>query len=106
MAGYISLDMPVELRYISYISPVTWGSYILANVVFQGETFTCEETEKDAQGYCPTSTGDEVLSLYDMGGGSGTYGMTYHMYMLAVVTCCFLLLTYLVLRGRAYTLSH
>jgi hypothetical protein len=106
MAGYISLSMPIELRYISYISPVTWGAYILTNVVFQQATFTCDSDQKDSQGNCPTSTGEQVLDLYDMGGGGGAYGMTYHMYMLAIVTSMFLLVTYIVLRLRMLALSH
>lgn len=106
MAGYISLDMPMALRYISYVSPTTWGCYVLTNVVFQQETFTCDASELDSQGNCPYSTGEQVLALYDMDGGGGRYGMTYHMYMLAVVTASVFLLSYIVLRGRAYRLSH
>ena len=106
MAGYISLDMPSQLRDISYASPVTWGAYILTNVVFQGAVFTCEETQKDSLGNCPTTTGEQVLDLYSMGGASGTYGMNYHAIMLAVVTSCFLVATYVVLRLRVYQLSH
>ncbi len=106
MAGYLSLDMPIELRYISYISPVTWGAYILSNVVFQQETFTCEPDELDSQGQCPFSTGEEVLALYDMDGGSGEYGVNFHMMMIAIVSVCFFLMTFLVVRGRAYKLSH
>ena len=106
MAGYISLDMPIELRYISYISPVTWGAYILSNVVFQQETFTCEADERDSQGQCPISTGEEVLALYDMDGGGGEYGVNFHMMMIAIVSACFFLVTFLVVRGRAFKLSH
>jgi hypothetical protein len=106
MAGYISIDMPAFLRCVSYLSPTTWGCYVLTNVVFQQETFTCSASERDSDGDCPYSTGEEVLDLYNMGGGGGAYGMAYHMYMLAVVTVCVFALSYVVLRGRAYRLSH
>jgi len=106
MAGYISLSMPIELRYISYISPVTWGAYILSNVVFQQETFTCDDSERDSQGNCPISTGEEVLALYNMDGGGGTYGLNFHIMMISIVTVGFFVLTFLVVRGRAFKLSH
>lgn len=106
MAGYISLDMPIFLRYISYVSPVTWGSYIVANSVFQGATFTCDASEQDSAGNCPTSTGEQVLDLYDMSGGSGKYGVRYHTMMLAIVMVAIFVVTYLVLRARAYNISH
>lgn len=106
MAGYISINMPAVLRYISYLAPTTWGCYILTNVVFQQQTFTCDASERDSQGDCPYSTGEQVLELYNMSGGGGRYGMAYHMYMLAVVTLSVFALSFLVLRGRAYRLSH
>lgn len=106
MAGYISLSMPLVLQYIAYLSPTTWGAYILTNVAFQGETFTCDASEEDSAGNCPYSTGQQVLELYDMDGGSGEYGMYFHMYMLAAVTIALLLISYCAMRGRAYSISH
>jgi hypothetical protein len=35
MAGYISLNMPLPLLYLSLLSPLTWGSYVLANLTFR-----------------------------------------------------------------------
>lgn len=106
MAGYISIGMPLALRYVSYLSPTSWGCYVLSNVVFQQKTFTCDASERDSQGNCHFSTGEQVLALYDMDGADGKFGMTYHMYMLAVVTVSVFLLSFAVLRARAYRLSH
>ena len=106
MAGYISLNMPFVLQCISYISPLTYGCYILSNIVFQGEVFTCSSSERDSSGNCPLATGEEVLALYSMDNGSGPYGMYYHMIMLATVTVVIFVLTYIVMRARAYKISH
>jgi len=106
MAGFMSLQMPLGLRYISYISPTTWGAYIITNVAFQQETFSCDDNERNSLGNCPISTGEELLQLYDMDGGGGPYGMVWHMIWLIVVTVCYILAAFIVVRGRAYKLSH
>jgi hypothetical protein len=105
MAGYISINMPLPLLYLSLLSPLTWGSYILANLTFKGQTFTCAD-EADSQGNCPLSTGDQVLTLYGMDGGEGRYGTWYNAYMLGGVTLAIFVATYVVLRLRLLHLSH
>eukprot|EP00601_Ochromonadales_sp_CCMP2298_P007375 CAMPEP_0173210602 /NCGR_PEP_ID=MMETSP1141-20130122/23761_1 /TAXON_ID=483371 /ORGANISM="non described non described, Strain CCMP2298" /LENGTH=106 /DNA_ID=CAMNT_0014137379 /DNA_START=613 /DNA_END=933 /DNA_ORIENTATION=+ len=106
MAGYISLSMPLPLVYLSLISPITWGSYILATLTFRGQTFTCTASEADTQGNCPLSTGEQVLELYGMQGGDGEYGTNHHALMLGGVTLSLFLLTFLVLRLRMLRMSH
>jgi hypothetical protein len=55
MAGYISLSMPLALRYVSHLSPTAWGAYIITNVAFQQQTFTCDASEQDSAGAAHTS---------------------------------------------------
>jgi hypothetical protein len=106
LSGFISLNIPVFLQYVSFISPMTWGSYILANVVFDNQEFTCDSDEKNAAGDCPISTGDQVLSLYGMTGRDGQYGLTFHLWIIGLNTAIYFLAAYTVLRLRGYNLSH
>lgn len=32
MAGLISLNMPIVFIYLSYASPMYWGSYVVTNI--------------------------------------------------------------------------
>ena len=101
MAGFISLSMPEFFEKLGYVSPLKWGSYILANVVFQGETFTCDDDVG-----CYLTTGQSVLQLYGMNDNDGPYGMKYHYYMLAIVTMAYFLVALVAIRLRAWKLSH
>ena len=85
---------------------MTWGSYILANVVFDNQEFTCDSDEKNAAGDCPISSGDQVLSLYGMTGRDGQYGLTFHLWIIGLNTAIYFLAAYIVLRLRGYNLSH
>lgn len=98
--------MPDFIKGISQISPLSWGSYILANSAFAGETFTCSGDEKDQNGDCPYETGHDVLSLYDMDDGSGPRGTAFHAWILGTVTFAYLLASFIMIRWRAYRLSH
>jgi hypothetical protein len=42
--------MPLALRYVSDLSPTAWGAYVLTNVAFQQQTFTCDASEQDSAG--------------------------------------------------------
>lgn len=101
MAGYISLDMPVFLDYLAFISPLKWGAFLLTNIAFQGETFDCDANDSTC-----LSTGDEVLDLYNMNAGQGTRSMMFYSYMLVVITVVYFLLALLAVRLRAIKLSH
>ena len=100
------MDIPLVLQYVSYISPLTWGSYIVANIVFDGQSFTCDDNERNDAGACPISTGDQVLSLYGMDNGDSRYGITFHLWIIGINTCLYFFLAYVVLRLRGYNLSH
>lgn len=101
MAGYISIDMPVFLDYLSYISPLKWGAFLLTNITFKDKTFTCSDTDSSC-----LSTGEQVLDLYNMQPGSGTNSMNFHAIMLAVVTLIYFLVALLAVRWRARMISH
>ena len=106
-AGFISLNMPPAVSYVSDLSPLKWGAYILTNVVFADETFTCTPSEEiPSSGACPISTGDQVLALYGFDGASGPNGMSLHLWVLGGVTLGYVALTFIVFRVRAYHLSH
>lgn len=99
--------MPQELVYISKASPITWGSYILSNIVFLDATFTCEPSEQLPNGQCPLATGEQVLDLYNMNSrAEGHNAMTYHYWMLGLLTSVFFILSLVVFRAKSYYLSH
>jgi hypothetical protein len=106
MAGFISVSMPQFLVDLSNISPMYWGAYILANVTFEGQNFTCDEEDELPDGSCMYSTGDEVLDLYNFGNREGKFGLTFHFWMLGVVTTIYFLLAVVGVRLRAYKISH
>ena len=105
-AGFISLNMPPVVSYFADLSPLKWGAYILSNVVFADETFTCTSDEKNASGQCPFTTGDEVLTLYGFNGANGYFGMNFHVWILAGITAGYAILSFVIFRFRAYQLSH
>jgi hypothetical protein len=106
MAGYMSVSMSQVLLDLSNISPQYWGAYLLTNLAFEGQTFTCDADETLPDGSCYFSTGDDVLEFYNMGNRDGPYGMTFHYLMLGIVTFIFFLLAVVGVRLRAYKISH
>ncbi|RYY86717.1 hypothetical protein EON63_05370 [archaeon] len=102
MSGYISLNMPVALTYLSYISPLMWGSFILSNLTFDGETFSCDDADS---GICYT-TGEEVLDVYNLNKGSGWRSMSFHYYILTMISVLYLFGAVFAVRMRARVLSH
>lgn len=101
MAGFLSLSMPEFIKGISNLSPMYWGAYIMANIAFEDETFTCTSSQL-VNGTCPLSTGDEVLDLYGFNNGH----VTEHYWILALITGGYWLLSIAALRMRAWKLSH
>ena len=104
--GYISINMSVVISSINYISPVKWGSRLLAKMVFNGETFTCTDEEKNTAGDCPLSTGDEVLALYGMDGSRGGGGAELSAWLLGGLSIAFVAIGFIAFRLRAFILSH
>jgi hypothetical protein len=101
-AGFISLNMPQFLIDLSYVSPLRWGAYLLANIAFAGETFVCDDDTANAA-TCGLTTGDEVLALYGFTGGGS---MAFHYLMVTVIAVIYFVLCWVVFRWRAYKLSH
>jgi ABC-type multidrug transport system ATPase subunit len=104
-AGFVSLSIPHWLNYVGYISPVKWGSVVLTNVVFHGETFTCSVEEEIYPGKCPLSTGKEVLDLYDMG-YSDQYTRQFYLIMVGLLTGILFLASFIIFRIKLYHMSH
>lgn len=104
-AGFVSLSIPYWLNFFGYISPVKWGSIVLTNVVFRGETFTCSIEEEIYPGRCPLSTGKEVLELYDMG-YSDEYTRQFYLIMVGLLTGILFLGSFIVFRIKLFHMSH
>ncbi|KAF9634353.1 ABC transporter-like protein [Lasiodiplodia theobromae] len=69
MAGIMSINMPVFLQDMNYLSPI---KYVIANLApysLNGVKFTCTEGQRLANGRCPIETGEEVLQLYALESG-------------------------------------
>ncbi|KAK7028149.1 hypothetical protein VNI00_014964 [Paramarasmius palmivorus] len=66
MGGLMSLDMPAFLSGINYISPLKYATANMLPYALRSMTFSCDDSQKLANGQCPLSTGDEVLELYKM----------------------------------------
>ncbi|RKO98411.1 hypothetical protein CXG81DRAFT_4133, partial [Caulochytrium protostelioides] len=60
MAGFLSVNMPVFLDRINYVSVLRWTARVLSSALFRGLTFTCTDGER-ATGQCTWTTGDAVL---------------------------------------------
>lgn len=104
-AGFVSLSIPHWLNYVGFISPVKWGSIVLTNVVFRGETFTCSDEEEIYPGRCPLSTGKEVLELYDMG-YSDEYPRQFYLIMVGLLTGILFVASFVIFRIKLYQMSH
>lgn len=99
MAGSMALTMPKFIRDISYVSTLTWGSYIIANVALEGQEFSCDLPEG-----CSLTTGNEVLELYKFKASSKQ--MNFYYYILAVLTVIYLACALIAVRLHAYRISH
>mmetsp|Transcript_25487 Transcript_25487/g.37608 ORF Transcript_25487/g.37608 Transcript_25487/m.37608 type:complete len:1395 (+) Transcript_25487:47-4231(+) len=96
LAGFISLNIPLILQYVSYFSPMKWGSVLLANYVFNGESFDCDSA------VCPYTHGEEVIEAYEMTYNEDNNGnKQFTIGMLCLVTVSYVLLAYVVFRFRA-----
>lgn len=55
----------VVLRWIQWVSFLKYAFGTLVYNEFKGLTFYCEASEEPQPGYCPLTTGDQVLAYYD-----------------------------------------
>ncbi len=120
MAGFISPTMNDGLVYLSYLSPMRWGAYLLMHISFAGETFSCDSSYSAVNSTIVNnqtvtavpclSTGEEVLKLYRFGDSetfkNGLYGESFHYYMSAIVMFIFILISIFSTRFRAFRFSH
>ena len=66
MGGVMSLEVPAFLNAFNRLSPIYWSLGNLAPYSLQGVTFTCSDSQRDANGACPLETGEQVLKLYGL----------------------------------------
>jgi hypothetical protein len=97
----MSVFMPPFLIGLSKIAPSYWGAYLMTNLAFTGQTFTCEDTERRlSDGKCLLADGKEVLSLYKM----NDLSMPFAYLMLTIVTFVYFFISFLCIRWRAIKL--
>ena len=108
MCGFLSLSQPDAILYISYITPMRWGAYILANTALAGKEYSCEGALVTANGKCALSTGEDVLLLYHMEASDRNSGSTIGFYygMLFMVMGLYALFAVAAVRLRALKISH
>jgi len=66
MTGLFSLRMPGWLRALKWINPLRYSVGNLVVWMMRGQVFTCEESQRGADGRCKVETGEQVLGLYGM----------------------------------------
>jgi hypothetical protein len=104
MAGFVSLSMPTFLVYFNFVSPMKWGSWVLANITFKNLVFTCTDSEKNEYGTCEFTNGNEVLDLYNFNGD--TQKLHLHISILLIVIFLYFLASISVLRIKGFQISH
>lgn len=96
MAGIMSIDMPVFLRDMNYLSPIKYVVANLAPYSLKGVPFSCTQGQRLADGRCPIETGEDVLSLYRLEAGSPALNVLW----LGVCTVVYRALAYALLKAR------
>ena len=71
MGGIMALDIPSFLQAFNHLSPIKWALGNLAMYTLSGIKFSCPDEQKLPNGQCPISTGEEVLSLYNLETNAG-----------------------------------
>lgn len=66
MEGIMSINMPALFNAFNWISPLRYAVLAVGPITLRGQTFTCEASQRLADGDCPVSTGEEVLRLYNL----------------------------------------
>ncbi|KIK54550.1 hypothetical protein GYMLUDRAFT_48683 [Collybiopsis luxurians FD-317 M1] len=66
MGGLMSIGMIGFLQGINYISPLKYATANMLPYALRGMTFTCDDSQKLANGQCPLTTGEQVLDLYKL----------------------------------------
>ncbi|KAI4595189.1 hypothetical protein KJ359_007165 [Pestalotiopsis sp. 9143b] len=66
MSGIMSIDMPELIKAFNYLSPLKYATAVLAHYSLTGVEFTCDDSQKQPNGDCNISTGEQVLDLYKL----------------------------------------
>ncbi|KAF5379888.1 hypothetical protein D9757_007190 [Collybiopsis confluens] len=66
MGGLMSINMIGFLQGINYISPLKYATANMMAYALRGMVFTCDDSQKLADGQCPLATGEQVLDLYKL----------------------------------------
>lgn len=66
LGGVMSLNVNEVLQGINHLSPIKYSIANLAPYSLHGQHFDCTAAERLANGRCPISTGEEVLTLYNL----------------------------------------
>ncbi|KAK9773250.1 hypothetical protein SCAR479_10167 [Seiridium cardinale] len=65
-AGIMSIDMPELFKAFNYLSPLKYATAALSHYSLKGVQFTCNDSQKQPDGECIYSTGEQVLDLYKL----------------------------------------
>ncbi|KAK0452925.1 P-loop containing nucleoside triphosphate hydrolase protein [Desarmillaria tabescens] len=66
MAGLMSLDMPAFLKSLNKLSPLGYSVRNMMPYAFRGQTFSCRDDQRLADGPCAISTGEQVLEIFNL----------------------------------------
>ncbi len=101
MAGLYAPSMPPVLKYINFTSVIRFSTRIITIREFTGQTFECTSDELTAnRGVCPFTTGEQVLSVYDLT-ESATTGVAYDLLALVVLALLYRLIAFFLLKRAA-----
>lgn len=67
-AGSMSVDMPPFLQAMNYLNPAQYTLRAMAQLTLPNRRFTCGEAQRQLDGQCIISTGEQVLDLYKLQG--------------------------------------
>lgn len=100
LAGFISINIAPILSYINYISPLKYGSWIIANASLRDVQFTCDSSEELPDGQCPFSSGIQILQLYDYYEEDYANALRLRIWVLVLICGIFAIISYFVLLYR------
>ena len=95
MGGVMSLNMPGFLQAFNHLSPIKWSLGNLAPYTLRGVHFTCDNAQKQADGSCPISTGEQALRLYNLDTNAGL-----NLLALGICAIVYRMLAFLVLKAK------
>ncbi|QSZ31132.1 hypothetical protein DSL72_000695 [Monilinia vaccinii-corymbosi] len=94
MSGILSINMPVFLQGVNYLSPIRYAIRNLAPYTLRGIRFTCTNAQRLPNGNCPISTGVDALELYDL-----NTDPLWNIVALGICTLVYRVLAYALLKG-------